>query len=121
MAVSFKDYDNALAQMDKLELDRSNSEKEKMVENKLRPVFEEILKKKNPDNAVYSLDVIQDWLFSFSRAELVDACHDDQKDVADFFKFSDANSDAKISFSEWGIMGFVCAEQESGYGRAKKA
>ncbi|PLB47267.1 hypothetical protein P170DRAFT_478121 [Aspergillus steynii IBT 23096] len=132
MAVSIQVYNNALAQIKELELDRSISEKEKLAEKTLRPLFEQVLKKKNPDNAVYSLDAIQDWLLYFfsadkdsngyvSAKEFVDACQDEnQKQVADFFKFSDANSDARISFSEWVIMGFICAEQESGYGRAKK-
>ncbi|PWY72430.1 hypothetical protein BO70DRAFT_364980 [Aspergillus heteromorphus CBS 117.55] len=133
MAVSIKDYNNALAEIKELELERSTSEKEKLAEKKLRPVFEEVLKKKNPDNAVYSLGEIQEWILYFygadkdsngyvSAKELADICQDEnQKQVAEFFKFSDINSDAKISFSEWVIMGFICAEQESEYGRAKKA
>ncbi|RAH84240.1 hypothetical protein BO86DRAFT_397106 [Aspergillus japonicus CBS 114.51] len=126
-----QNYKEALEEIKKLDAERTNSEKEKKAEQYLRPLYEEVLKKKNPDNIVYSLDSIQEWIRYFyiadkdangyvSGQELVDASGEKKEDIADFFKFSDKNSDARISFSEWVIMGFICAEQETEYGRAKK-
>ncbi|RAH64615.1 EF-hand domain-containing protein [Aspergillus aculeatinus CBS 121060] len=134
----YQDAQSQIRQLQaELQAERINSENEKRAEKLLRPFYKEVLEKKNPDNIVYSLSSIQEWLQTFfetvnllpdkdangyvSPQEMIEAAKGEkEEDLAAFFRYSDTNSDVRISFAEWVIVGFVCAEQETEYSRAEK-
>ncbi|RAK74671.1 uncharacterized protein BO72DRAFT_498889 [Aspergillus fijiensis CBS 313.89] len=128
---SLQMYQDAQSQIRQLQAElqaqRINSENEKRAEKPLRPFYKEVLEKKNPD----------EWLQTFfetvnllpdkdangyvSPQEMIEATKGEkEEDLVVFFRYSDTNSDVRISFAEWVIVGFVCAEQETEYSRAEK-